>query len=219
MSNFIESEQTHAVGDLTDEASHSNAPTDSSPELTLVERVQAEEAKLRAGERAARDRLLGKVERPAGELTIVRDARTNDKFFGALGLFVLRLVTAAIMGVHGYQHLTDFHGTETFLTKVGIPDPHIMAWVLGIGECLAALGLLFGALTRLAGLGVAAIAISALTFVRWGKVNPFVHGQPGFTGELELLLAGVGVLFLLLGAGGWSIDGGIRRSRNSDHVA
>ncbi len=214
MTNFIETEQLQAVGVLpdSDRAAQSYIGPGDAPEPMPAESPGAGEA------RAARDKMLGKVERPAGELTIVRGARTNDKFFGALGLFLLRLVTAVIMGVRGYQHLTDFHGTQVFLTKVGIPDPHTMAWVLGIGECLCALGLLFGALTRVAGLGVAAIAIGALTFVKWGKVNPFVHGQPGFNGELELLLSGVGLLFVLLGAGGWSIDGGVRRARTADRV-
>ncbi|MDN5985654.1 MAG: hypothetical protein L0H88_08035 [Propionibacterium sp.] len=38
-------------------------------------------------------------------------------------------------------------------------------------------------------------------------------GTAGFSGDIELLLAGIGLVFLLVGAGGWSLEGGIRRSR------
>lgn len=170
----------------------------------------------RAEQRAARDRSLGKVERPANEPVTMpqRHPRTTDRFFGSLGLFLLRLVTAGIIGVHGFQKLTDINATTDFFTQVGVPSPHYMAWGVGIAEVAAALALVFGILTRVAGLGVAAIAVGALVMVKWGKVNPFQHGVAGFTGEFELLLAAVGVVITLLGAGRWSVDGSIRAGRD-----
>ena len=53
--------------------------------------------------------------------------------------------------------------------------------------------------------------VLALTFIFWGSFAIFK--TMGFKGELELLLAGCGVLLLFLGAGGWSIDAAYRRSR------
>ena len=117
------------------------------------------------------------------------------------------------MGIHGFQKLTDIDSTRAFFESLNIPSPLYAAWGTGVAEVLAAVALVFGFATRLAGLGIAAIAIGALAMVKWGKENPFQSGVPGFTGELELLLAGVGLALLFLGAGRWSIDGSIRASR------
>ncbi|NLT31233.1 MAG: DoxX family protein, partial [Propionibacterium sp.] len=50
-------------------------------------------------------------------------------------------------------------------------------------------------------------------FVLWGVNNPFQPDMSGFVGELPLLIAGVGLLFLLLGGGRWSVDGALRKRR------
>ncbi|MGO4956786.1 DoxX family protein [Luteococcus sp. Sow4_B9] len=169
----------------------------------------------RARERAERDRALGKVAAPQGPDPVLPEIPkpTTDKFGPSLGLFLLRLVTGGIMAVHGVQKLTDIAGTQDFLTQLGLPSPHYLAWGTGIAEVLAGVALLFGLLTRLAGLGVAVVAIAALALVKWGASNPFQAGKPGFTGELELLLAAVGLTLLFVGAGRWSIDGSIRAGR------
>ncbi len=126
--------------------------------------------------------------------------RTTDGFFGSLGLFLLRLVVAGDMGVRGYQHLTDIQAFTDFLTRAELPSPTYLAWGIGVAEILAAVSLLFGLLTRVAGFGIAALTIAALARVMWGAVNPFQPGVPGFIGELELVLASVGIVLLCLGA-------------------
>ena len=201
-------------------ADHRSEPVEGEPTQILdpeAERAEREAAAARARDeaRAARDRTLGKVSGPAEPVAAppVVVKRTTDRFLGALGLFVLRLVIAAVMGVRGYQHLTDIPAFTAFLTRAVIPYPHYLAWGIGIAEVLAAVSLVFGLLTRVAGLGIAALMVGALARVMWGAVNPFQHGVPGFVGELELVLAGVGVLFFCLGAGRWSIDGSVRAGR------
>lgn len=181
--------------------------------LTVPESTGATRRDL-AAEKAERDRSLGKVARVSSDVDApVAPKRTTDRFLGSLGLFVLRLVTAAIIGIHGYQHLVDLPKTADMLSQTAVPSPSIMAIVLGASEIAIALGLLLGILTRLAGLGLMLVTIGALVFVLWGVSNPFQAGSPGFRGELELLLAAVGFVFLTLGAGGWSIDAGWRRRR------
>ena len=64
--------------------------------------------------------------------------------------------------------------------------------------------------------GTEPIAGGALAFVQWGAWSPFVPGQPGFLGELELLLAAVGLTLMLVGAGGWSLDRSFRAGRQRD---
>ncbi|MDO5683876.1 MAG: DoxX family protein, partial [Propionibacteriaceae bacterium] len=112
--------------------------------------------------------------------------------------------------LHGFAKALDINSVQTMLANTIIPEPVIMSFVLTGAEVAIALALLFGVLTRIAGLGLAIIGISALVFVHW-ITNPFIGNA--LTGELELLLAAVGLLFLLVGAGGWSVDAAFRRRR------
>lgn len=145
--------------------------------------------------------------------------RSTDRFGPSLGLFLLRLVVAAIMGVHGVQKLLNLPGTTAMIGQTMIPYPSIMAIVIGAAEVAIAIALVFGLMTRIAGLGVLLIAGGALAFVLWGSWNPFVPGESGFTGELELLLAAVGVLLLFTGGGGWAVDRGFRARRAAEREA
>ncbi len=159
-------------------------------------------------------RVVAAAPAPAAPVTVVQ--RTNDKFFGSLGLFLLRLIVAAIMGVHGANKLMNLPAAVEMLQSTILPSPNILAIVIGSAEVAIAIALVFGLLTRVAGLGVALVAGGALAFVQWGNWSPFKPGEAGFTGELELLLVGVGLLFLLVGGGGWSVDRGFRSRKTAD---
>lgn len=199
----------------TDQADEVTAPGAAVSDDDLNQ--EAERLAARAAERAERNRALGKVERPAPEpppVVLATQVRTTDKWHGALGLFVLRVVLGAIMFIHGIQHLTSIGDTQQFVDQSTVlPYPEILGWVLGIGEVLVALALIFGFLVRVAGVGAMAIGVMALAFVLWGAVNPFEPNVPGFLGELELLIVAVGFLFLLVGGGRWGVDGAMRARR------
>ena len=149
---------------------------------------------------------------------IVRGKPTTDKFHGALALFILRLVVAAIMGVHGAQKLLNLGATRQFFGQTMIPYPEWAALATGIGEVLIAGALIIGLLVRVAGLGIVLIAVGALVFVRWAPFQLFAQNQDGFVGEKELLLAAVGLLFLLLGGGGWGADRMFRSAKSKGQV-
>jgi uncharacterized membrane protein YphA (DoxX/SURF4 family) len=191
-----------------------------SPEFepTRMEQLTDEEQKLaaeRAARRDARTTALAAsapVPLVAPEPVIVHK-RTNDKFWGSVGLFLLRLVLAAILAIRGLNLLTDIPAAQASFAKTIIPYPEIMAIVTGVAALLIALSLVLGLLTRLAGLGIALIGGGALAFVYWGNWSPFIAGRPGFLGDYELLLAAVGVLLLCIGAGGWSLDRSVRAGR------
>lgn len=186
----------------------------------------SEEAQKLAAERAARkearDAALAAVA-PAPVVVpepVVIKQRTNDKFFGSLGIFLLRLVVAGVFGIRGYQMLGDLAVTqERFAQTLLAPYAQILAIVVGSIHLLIALALILGLLTRVAGLGVALVAGGALAFVWWGPWSVFVAGQSGFLGELELLLVAVGLLLLFVGGGGWSIDRSFRSARAKDKAA
>jgi uncharacterized membrane protein YphA (DoxX/SURF4 family) len=187
-------------------------------EPTRMEQVTDEEQKLaaeRAARREARSVALAAtapVPLAAPEPVIIHK-RTNDKFWGSVGLFLLRLVLAAILAVRGLNILTDIPAAQAQFAQTVIPYPSIMAIVTGVAALLIALSLILGLLTRVAGLGIALIGGGALAFVQWGNWSPFIAGRPGFLGDYELLLTAVGILLLCIGAGGWSLDRSVRAGR------
>ena len=134
-----------------------------------------------------------------------------DRWDGALGLLVLRVVVAGIFAIRGLQKVQHLDVTQTQFAQVGIPYADTMAFVVGVCEVAIAIALIFGIAMRIVGLGIAAIAIGALVYVKWRTNTVFIDGQPGFVGELEFLLAAVGLMFAGVGGGGWTVDKRFRR--------
>ncbi len=191
--------------------------TPSDPPSAEQQKLDAE----RAARREAREQALAQpdVRTVAAPEPIVVTRRTTDRFLGSFALFVLRLVVAAILAVRGLGIVTDLTSAEALFATTILPEPRIAAIVTGSAALAIAVALVFGLLTRVAGLGVMLIAGGALAFVLWGNWSPFVAGRAGFIGELELLLAAVGLVFLCVGAGGFSLDRSFRKSREKDRPA
>lgn len=191
--------------------------TPAEAELTPEERKLAAE---RAARREAREQALAApdVRTVAAVDPVVVTRRSTDRFLGAFGLFVLRLVVAAIMAVRGLEIVTNLPAAEALFASTIIPAPQIMAMVTGVSALAIAVALVFGLLTRFAGVGVMLIAGGALAFVLWGSWSPFIPGRSGFIGELELLLTAVGLLFVCIGGGGFSLDRSFRKSREKDRL-
>lgn len=169
-----------------------------------------------AGAGAATGAAAGAAATPT-EVDAERDAkptkppRTTDRPLGAFALFVLRIVTAGIFGVHGVQKLLDIPGTREFFGSFPLPQAELFGLLTAAGELAIALGLLLGLAVRIAGLGAMIVAIGALVLVRWTEW-PIAGSPAGFSGELELLLAAVGFVFLLLGGGRIGLDRMFRRN-------
>lgn len=202
-----------------DEDTVTNEPVGTSVTEDEVD-PEAERAAARAATRAERNRALGKVSRPAPEppaatkVAVPAVLRTTDRWHGSLALFVLRLILGGIFFIRGIQSLTALGDTQQFIDQnTVLPYPEILGWVMAIGQLLIAISLIFGFLVRVAGFFALVTAVLALVFVLWGVTNPFQPDVPGFTGEFQLLIAGVGLLFLLLGGGRWGIDGTMRKRR------
>lgn len=218
----VQEPETRAQG--TDARSADTRSTDASgTEKTAVQPAveDPEEARHRETERRRRERdeALGRKRQPkpaaAPEPEPVRQTvRSTDKAFGSLGLFLFRIVVGALMGLHGLAKVMDMPSTTQMVESTPLGQltgqGPLLAYVLAIGELLIAVSLIFGFLTRYAGLALAAITIMALAFVHWTGM-PF----EGYTlnGELELLLAVSGILFFALGSGGWAADRALRRNR------
>jgi len=190
------------------------ADTQRKAEAEAEAQRKADEARIRVQEREAREKALGAVPATNDDVTLPPPERhLNDKFVGSLGLALLRLTLAAILGVRGMQVLFDIEGTQTWLEDNHIPYATPIAWALGIVLLVLTLLLIIGFGVRLTGLLTAALAVAVLVFIRWGYTSVFVEGQAGFTGDWDVMVAGVGLALFCLGSGGWAVDAAMRFSR------
>ena len=175
---------------------------------------KADETRVRNQEREARAKALGTVEVNQDDVAVPALQRhPNDKFLGSLGLFLIRIVLVAVLGVRAIQVLWHISDTSAWLANYSIPAPTAIAWALGALLLIVSLLLLVGFGTRLAGLLTAILAIAVLVFVRWGFASIFVSGQAGFVGDWDVMVAGVGLAVFCLGSGGWAVDGAMRFNR------
>ncbi|MFV0430247.1 MAG: hypothetical protein ACK5KO_12580 [Arachnia sp.] len=191
------------------------SPSQSLPTPGEIEDEERIAAQLQAEQRARNQRLGVVATSSDNELrdTVAAPKPITDKFLGSFGLMVLRLVSAAIVGIIGYQILTPIDAAAGVLSRTIIPEPRTVAWIVGFTLGAIALLLALGLLVRVAGFVMMVVGICSLAFVRWGSFSPFVEGQVGFLGDLDLLLTAVGLLLVCLGGGAWGIDGAFRRSR------
>jgi putative oxidoreductase len=144
-------------------------------------------------------------ERPAKARHVV------DRFDGALALLILRLVVAGIFGIHGLQKLQYLDTTRASFVQNGVPYADTMAFVVGVCEVAIAVALIFGIAVRVVGVCITLLMVGALVYVVWRSGSIFIQGREGFAGQLELLLAAVGLTFAGLGGGGWTVDRRFRR--------
>ncbi|MDR1431303.1 MAG: DoxX family protein [Propionibacteriaceae bacterium] len=193
--------------------------------------LSTEEARLQA-ERSARKeaRLQALAASPAPATAVIAEPasapapakRTTDKFLPSLGLFLLRIVVAGILGIRAVQWLGSTEKSTAMLENTVITTEWrgLAVIVAGVAMLLIAFALIVGLLTRVAGFGLAALTGCALALVEWGPYSVFqAQNWPGFLGELELLLATVGIAILLVGAGGWSLDYSFRSRRTKAKMA
>jgi putative oxidoreductase len=135
--------------------------------------------------------------------------KVKQVFFGTapdanLGILILRIFIGAALMTHGFPKmfggLSDFSG---FVASLGVPAPQVMAFLAAFAESFGALFLLVGLLTRPA----AFMIICTMAVAVFGA-----HGGAGFAKqELAWLYLVPALMFLLKGAGKWSIDALISR--------
>lgn len=128
-------------------------------------------------------------------------------------LTVARLVLGVVFFAHGAQKVLGwwggygFTGTMGFFTHSGIPAP--LAFLAIMAEFLGGLGLIVGALTRIAAFGICCNMVVAIATVHWqnGFFMNWFGNQKGEGYEYHLLAIALAVVLILRGAGALSIDG------------
>lgn len=130
-----------------------------------------------------------------------------------IAALIMRLTLGVVMLPHGLQKTLGlfgghgFSGTYGFFTaKMGMPG--VVAVLIILAESLGALGLIFGFLTRLGALGIAAVMTGAIVLVHWqnGFFMNWFGNQQGEGFEYHLLALGLAIALMIRGGGALSVD-------------
>lgn len=119
--------------------------------------------------------------------------------------FFLRMALTAVFFYHGSQKAFGWFGGDGWEATMalwtgaaGVHLPYAVVALLIVAELVAAVGLFFGFLTRLAGLCVFVIMAGALFYIHGGTTFDAV--------EYPLVLMAAGISLFFIGGGHLSID-------------
>ena len=132
---------------------------------------------------------------------------------------ILRITLAVVIFPHGAQKVLGwfgghgFKGTMKFFTDSGIPA--VLALLAIVAEFLGPFGLAVGLLTRIAAFGIACVMVVAIVTVHWphGFFMNWYGNQKGEGFEYHLLVLGIAITLIIVGAGAWSLDGALAGPR------
>ncbi len=130
----------------------------------------------------------------------------------------MRLFLAVVFFPHGAQKALGWFGGQGlegtlgfFTTQMGVPL--VVALMVVAAEFLGSIGLIFGFLTRVSGLGITCVMTGAIFMVHLQNgffMNWFGQKQgEGF--EFHLLAIALAVALFITGGGKWSVDGLIEK--------
>ncbi len=119
-----------------------------------------------------------------------------------LGLLVLRLLAGLVLASHGVAKLRSLDGTAGWFASEGLKPGRLHAWLAGLTETLAGLGIAAGLLTPLS----AAAFIGVMVTAGWvgHRKNGFSSARNGW--EQVFVLGSLAALVALFGPGEWSLD-------------
>ena len=129
------------------------------------------------------------------------------------GALIVRVALGVVMFPHGAQKMlgwfggNGFSGTmHHFTENMGIP--YLLALLVILAEFFGAIGLVVGALTRIAAFGIGCVMIGAIVTVHWqyGFFMNWFGNQAGEGFEYHILAIGMCLALMLRGAGAFSVD-------------
>lgn len=122
--------------------------------------------------------------------------------YNDIALLVGRILIAALFLLAAYGKLKGIGGTVGYLTRLGVPAPGAMAYVVAAFEAIVGILLVVGYQTRCVALAVAAFCVIAAllahtNFADQNQINHFLK---------NLAVAGGCLALFVSGAGAFSVD-------------
>ncbi len=134
-------------------------------------------------------------------------AGIENNYTTDISLALLRLFTGLSLALaHGKDKIPPSDGFVEHTASLGFPIPEFFAWAAGLSEFGGALLLAFGLFTR-----PAAFFVACTMFVA-GFINH--ANDPYGAAEKAFLYLALALLYLVLGAGRFSLDSLFRRKLN-----
>jgi len=154
-------------------------------------------------------------DRPTSAAPGARGARLLERVLATppdIGPTIARLALGVVMFPHGAQKMLGwfggygFAGTMGYFTHSGIPA--VFAFLAIMAEFLGSIGLIVGALSRIAAFGIAVNMVVAIAMVHapQGFFMNWFGNQKGEGFEYHLLAIGLAAIVLIKGAGLLSLD-------------
>ncbi|GAA1495703.1 DoxX family protein [Paeniglutamicibacter kerguelensis] len=130
-----------------------------------------------------------------------------------LGMLLLRVVVGLIFAMHGWQKFNEFTiaGTQASFQEMGVPMADLAAPGVATLELIGGIAMVLGVLTRIFAALLICDMLGAMFIVHLS--NGFFVAKNGL--EFVLLLAAACLLFVLAGAGRYSVDHALFGSRSS----
>jgi len=130
---------------------------------------------------------------------------------GDIGMLLARLGFGLYMSLgHGLGKMPPSEQLVGGLEKMGLPMPGVMAWCAALSECVAAMLVALGIMTRPAALAVA-FTMGVAAFSAHGS-DPWVS-QGGASKEMAMLYLLAFASIACVGAGKFSLDSFLNRNR------
>ncbi len=165
---------------------------------------------------------------PDGTMGRVRSAMFRDDGVAHYGIahwapIPLRLIVGYGFMAHGFAKLNKGPAAfATILHTIGVPAPHLMAWLTILTETIGGLAVLLGAFVALVSIPLAAVLLVAVFTVHlpygFSSIKLMAvtaagaqFGPPGY--ECDLLYLACLAALVLGGSGPLSIDGLVRKRK------
>ena len=121
---------------------------------------------------------------------------------GAVVILILRLVSGLAFTQHGWMKIQNPFGWMGAEASV----PGFLQALAAFSEFGGGFALIFGLLTQLAAFGIAMTMLFAIFMVHVPHGDPFVNLTGGHSYELAAVYLAIMIVFLLRGAGQFSLD-------------
>ena len=127
---------------------------------------------------------------------------TNLEKYSDQAVFIGRLFFSSMFLLFGYGKLTDYAGTVSYMSSLGLPAPSLSTLLAVIIELGGGLLMLVGYQTRLVALGLAIyVLISAfIGHFQLGDFNQYQHFMK------NMAIVGGALAFVAFGGGAYSLD-------------